>query len=167
MDSKARACMQFVRSSLQCLLLPLLAGLQWPQSINRQSMQPQSIGKEQPRFHGDSGRLEPGGLDRHNKKKKRIRSCLGGWTCDVDVLDCLDMEDDCSLMFRAAPKARRKVGAKYQSKVVEVSGTVYALFTLNVSKQVHILHFEQSNNLKFYQYIKISIFILLTFAPLN
>ena len=138
MDSKARACMQFVRSSLQCLLLPLLAGLQWPQSINRQSMQPQSIGKEQPRFHGDSGRLEPGGLawtgtTRRKKKKKRIRSCLGGWTCDVDVLDCLDMEDDCSLMFRAAPKARRKVGAKYQSKVVEVSGTYLALRTIKQS----------------------------------
>jgi len=96
-------------------------------------MQPQSIGKEQPRFHGDSGRLEPGGLDRHNKKKKRIRSCLGGWTCDVDVLDCLDMEDDCSLMFRAAPKARRKVGAQYQSKVVEVSGTYLALRTIKQS----------------------------------
>ena len=138
MDSKARACMQFVRSSLQCLLLPLLAGLQWPQSINRQSMQPQSIGKEQPRFHGDSGRLEPGGLDRHNKKKrkKRIRSCLGGWTCDVDVLDCLDMEDDCSLMFRAAPKARRKVGAKHQSKVVEISGTVLYLHSTSQNKYI-------------------------------
>ena len=101
-------------------------------------MQPQSIGKEQPRFHGDSGRLEPGGLDRHNKKKrkKRIRSCLGGWTCDVDVLDCLDMEDDCSLMFRAAPKARRKVGAKHQSKVVEISGTVLYLHSTSQNKYI-------------------------------
>jgi len=73
------------------------------------------------------------GTTRRKKKKKRIRSCLGGWTCDVDVLDCLDMEDDCSLMFRAAPKARRKVGAKYQSKVVEVSGTYLALRTIKQS----------------------------------
>ena len=70
------------------------------------------------------------------------------------------MEDDCSLMFRAAPKARRKVGAKYQSK--SCRGLRYRICSI-YSQRLKI----STNNLKFYQYIKISIFIMLIFAPLN